>query len=318
MTRALEIATPFADFSELSENFAQRVDNERLMLPFAEPVGEGEWVSFTVLFADGSTALAGTGKCQGSYDNGEEHPPEYRFDIVVESLSLEGTAEVMFERLLMARNSMAGEGNAEPGTGEVSLDELEAQAAAPAAEPEAAPEPEALEAVDADVAPDAGGFDEPLPTAVADLDDLAAQSVPSDRPPPPKAAPARSAPAGAGAAGAAARARPGQAQAPTALPSPHSFEGSVLTRPSQPAAWTPEPAERPAPATSSGLFDYGRGGLPKPAHPPRPEIAEESRVQRAPGPGRPARRLAPSGAAPAAAALDETSQYDIPAEEESA
>lgn len=320
MTRALEIATPFADFSELSENFAQRVDTERLMLPYAEPVAEGEWVTFTVLFADGSTALAGTGKCQGSYDNGEEHPPEYRFDVVVESLSLEGTAEVMFERLLMARSSMAGEGNAEPGTGEVSLDELESQAAAqavesaPEAEAEAAPEPEALDSLEAEPLPDAGGFDDPLPTSVADLDDLAAQSVPSDRPPPkPAARPAAA--AGAGAAGAAARARPGTAQAPAALPSPHTFEGSILTRPSQPAAWTPEPAERPAPATSSGLFDYGRGGLPKPAHPPRPEIAEESRVQRAPAPGRPARRMAPSGAPAAEAPMDETSQYDIPAEE---
>ncbi len=328
MTRALEIATPFADFSELSENFAQRVDNERLMLPYAEPVAEGEWVTFTVLFADGSTALAGTGKCSGSYDNGEEHPPEYRFDVVVESLSLEGTAEVMFERLLMARNSIAGDGNAEPGTGEVSLDELEGQAAAQAAEVEAAPEAEAeaLDAVEADVAPDAGGFDEPLPTAVADLDELAAQSVPSDRPPPPRPAGRPATPAGAGAAGASARARPGAAQAPAALPSPHTFEGSVLTRPSQPAAWTPEPAERPAPATSSGLFDYGRGGLPRPPHPPRPEIADDSRVQRAPGPGRPARRLAPSGSASAGVdeagvdetGVDETGQYDVSAEEESA
>lgn len=332
MTVALEIATPFADFSELSENFAQRVDTERLMLPYQEPVAEGEWVTFTVLFADGSTALAGTGKCQGSYDNGEEHPPEYRFDVVVEQLSLEGTAEVMFERLLMARSSMTGEPSADPATGEVSIDELErqqAQQAAPAAEDEEAPAAEepagevdavGLESVEADLDGDAGGFDEPQATAVAQLDDLVAETAQRSQPPP---APRGSGRAGTGAAGAAARARPGVASAPAALPSPHSFNGTVLTRPTLPAAWSPEPEARPDAAMSSGAFDYGRGGLPKPAHPPRPELAAEARVQLAPAPGRPAQRrvaAAPEAAEPAEyeapEAADETSQYDIPSEDE--
>ncbi len=310
MSRALEIATPFADFSELSENFAQRVDTERLMLPYSEPIAEGEWVTFTVLFSDGSTALAGTGKCQGSYDNGEEHPPEYRFDVVVESLSLEGTAEVMFERLLMARNSMSGEPNAEPATGEVSIEDLEQQHAA-----KQAAAADALESVEADVTddvqdaePDAAGFAEQQPTAVGNLDELVAETARS-RPPPPKGPPARAA-----SAGAAAKPRPGTASAPVALPSPHTFNGTILTRPTLPAAWSPQPEPRPDAATSSGLFDYGRGGLPKPAHPPRPELPEEARVQAAPGPGRPARRMAPSGAA--TATNDETSQYEVPAEEE--
>ena len=314
MTIPLEIATPFADFSELSENFAQRVDTERLMLPYGEPVPEGEWVTFTVLFADGSTALSGTGKCQGSYDNGEEHPPEYRYDIVVESLSLEGTAEVMFERLLMARNSMAGAPNAEPATGEVSIEELEQQHAA-----KQAPAEDALESVEADVAediePDASGFGEPQATAVAHLDDLVAESVRSDRPPPPKGA---AAPARQGSAGAAARPRPGVATAPAALPSPHSFNGTVLTRPTLPAAWSPEPEARPDAATSSGHFDYGRGGLPKPAHPPRPELPAEYRVQAAPAPGRPAQRMVSAAVAASSTEPppDETSQYELPAEEE--
>lgn len=308
MTIALEIATPFADFSELSENFAQRVDAQRLMLPYQEPVAEGEWVTFTVLFADGSTALSGTGKCQGSYDNGEEHPPEYRFDVVVEELSLEGTAEVMFERLLMARNSMAGSPNAEPATGEVSIDELEKQHAKQQAAP-AEDDAASLDSVEADLDADAddAGFGEPQATAVAHLDDLVAATARSQPPPAPKG------PAGRGAAGAAAKARPGVASAPAALPSPHAFNGTVLTRPTLPAAWSPEPEPRPDAATSSGAFDYGRGGLPKPAHPPRPELAAEHRVAPAPAPGRPAQRMAPSAAAYAPA--EETNQFDIPEEE---
>ncbi len=311
MTVALEIATPFADFSELSDNFAQRVDNERLMLPYGEPVTEGEWVTFTVLFSDGSTALSGTGKCQGSYDNGEEHPPEYRYDIVVEQLSLEGTAEVMFERLLMARTSMTGGTNAEPATGEVSIDELEQQHAAKQAEAV----PDALDSVEADLDADDGGFGEPQATAVAHLDDLVAESaVRSEPPPAPRAAPA--APPRQATAAAASKPRPGIASAPAALPSPHTFNGEVLTRPTLPAAWSPEPEPRPEAATSSGHFDYGRGGLPKPAHPPRPELAAEHRVALAPGPGRPARRLAPSGPTTTPPQQgDDDGQFDIPAEE---
>ena len=272
MTVALEIATPFADFSELSEHFAQRVDTQRLMLPYGEAVAEGEWVTFVVQFADGSTALSGTGKCTGSYDNGEEHPPEYRFDVVVEELSLEGTAEVMFERLLMARASMAG--GAEPATGEVSIAELEQQ--------RAAPEVAALESVEEDIAET--DFDEPQPTSVANLDELVARSAQRSQPPPspPKgpAAPRR----------AAAAPTPGVPGAPRALPSPHTFDDAILTRPTLPAAWSPAPEPRPEAATSSGLFDYGRSGLPKPARPPRPELPPESRVGAAPSPSRPGRR----------------------------
>jgi hypothetical protein len=280
MTVALEILTPFADFSELSEHFAQRVDDQRLMLPYGEAVGEGEWVTFVVSFADGSTALSGTGKCTGSYDNGEEHPPEYRFDVVVEELSLEGTAEVMFERLIMARNSMAGAPGADPATGEVSIAELEQQhAQQQAAQP--------LDSVE-EVVDDDHGFDEPQPTSVANLDELAARSAQRSQPPPSPKAP--SAPRGAPAA---ARPKPGVASAPRGLPSPHGFDDAILTRPTLTAAWSPEPEPRPDPATSSGLFDYGRGGLPKPAVPPRPDLPAERRVNPAPAPGRPARREAP-------------------------
>ena len=103
---------------------------------------------------------------------------------------------------------------------------------------------------------------------------------------------------------------------PDFSPSPHTFNGEVLTRPTLPAAWSPEPEPRPEAATSSGHFDYGRGGLPKPAHPPRPELAAEHRVALAPGPGRPARRLGPSGptTTPPEQGGDD-GQYDIPAEE---
>lgn len=121
MTQALTIPTPFNDVSELTDNFATRVDETQVMLPYGEPVEEGAWLQFTVLLADGSVALEGTGRSTGTHDNGEEYPPEYRYDVVLDSLQFDGMSEVMFERILQARQSQL---EGEPGTGEVDVNQL--------------------------------------------------------------------------------------------------------------------------------------------------------------------------------------------------
>lgn len=123
MTQSLIILTPFADMAELAENFASRVDESHLMLPYSEAVAEGEWVTFVVQLADESSALTGQGRCTGSNDNGAEYPPEYRFDVVLDSLAFEGMSEVMFERILVARESQA---SGDLGTGEIDLDQMNA------------------------------------------------------------------------------------------------------------------------------------------------------------------------------------------------
>ena len=122
MAEPIIVPTPFTELGELAEHFAQRVDQGRLMLPFSEGVPDGEWVPFQVLYLDGSVAMEGTGKVNGSYDNGDESPPEYRFDVVLEELAFDGTSEVVFERITVARTSMLA---AEPATGEVSLAEVD-------------------------------------------------------------------------------------------------------------------------------------------------------------------------------------------------
>ena len=84
MTQQIVVPTPFADVNELAENFASRVDEERLMLPHSAPVDEGEWVQFLVTLGDDSAALNGTGRCTGSFDNGEDRAAEHRYDIVID------------------------------------------------------------------------------------------------------------------------------------------------------------------------------------------------------------------------------------------
>ncbi len=105
--------------------------------------------------------------------------------------------------------------------------------------------------------------------------------------------------------------------APGQLPSPHA-NGAVLTRRFVTATWSPEPAPRPDPSPSSGLFQYGDGGLPQPAQPPRPAIDPSLRVMRAPRPGDPhsvamMRSAAAAGGAAAVAYAEEA--YEAPADE---
>lgn len=156
MTDVLTVPTHFGDISELSSGLADRVDEERLILYGPTAYEEGATVGFSVLLVDGSPALEGIGRVTAAVDGGEERAPETRFDIVFDSLQLEGMSEVVYERIVMARASMVGE---EPATGEVDIGELEEAAAA-----EAAPE---ADAHSADWEGDAA-------TAVADPEQVAA------------------------------------------------------------------------------------------------------------------------------------------------
>lgn len=249
MAENLQIATPFGELSELVEHFAQRVGDGRLMLPYPQTAAEGEWATFQLFFADGTLAFEGTGKITGAYDNGEEHPPEYRYDLVLEELTFEGTNEVVYERMVMSRDSLSG---AEPGTGEVAV-------------PDEAPPPpaEATGAVDISEMEDAEEAD----AGFVDAETSVGAPVEA-----PRAKPAAPPPA---------RAPRTLAVHDGKLPSPHAGDASQLRRPTHPSAWSPEPIERPPAAQSSGLFDY-EGGLPRPAAPPRPDIEPDLRVQPAP------------------------------------
>ncbi|MBX3247136.1 MAG: hypothetical protein KF901_08150 [Myxococcales bacterium] len=123
-SEVLTVPTAFGDLSELSEGLADRVDEERIILYGPSPFSEGETVGFAVLLMDGTEALTGVGRVAAAVDGGEERAPETRFDIVFDSLQLDGRSEVVYERIVLARQSLYG---ADPATGEVSLEDLEAE-----------------------------------------------------------------------------------------------------------------------------------------------------------------------------------------------
>ena len=259
MSDVLTVHTSYRDVSEMAEGLISRVDEEKLMLPSAEPIAEGVMVQFVVLLEDGLAGFEGIGRCIASYDNGEELRPEDRYDVVLDALQLDGRSQVVHERILLARETAA---RGEPVTGEVSLDEVEnieqdSASAAIAAEHE----PAAWGSPEAAVEDDDVGFAQ---SSEMSLEEDVSQDVVADE--------HLSIPVGS------AR--------PEALSSPPAFtnaDGWRLERPSHPASWAPHADPRP-PTTQppSGMFDHG-GGLPRPPGPPRPE-GSVARVSRAPRP----------------------------------
>jgi nicotinate-nucleotide--dimethylbenzimidazole phosphoribosyltransferase len=160
MSNVLTVPTHFEDISQLAEGLVERVDENKVILYGPEPFEDGAVIQFAVLLADGSPAFEGQGRVLTSIDGGEERDPATRYDVVIDSLELDGRAEVVLERILLAggEGSLAGE-----ETGEVAVpEELAAEAAPveeaaveePVAEEPVAEEPVAEEAAAADAAPD--------------------------------------------------------------------------------------------------------------------------------------------------------------------
>lgn len=136
MSQVLTVPTHFNDLGELSEGFLDRVEQDTLILYGPVAYEDGSAIAFAVLLADGSAALEGTGRVRAAVDGGADRVPETRYDVVVEALQFDGRAEVVFERLVLARQAVSdhpaaagdepptGEVDAAPGDGEVSDEPL--------------------------------------------------------------------------------------------------------------------------------------------------------------------------------------------------
>jgi hypothetical protein len=291
----LTVPTAFPDIAQLSEGLADRVDEERIMLYGPDPVEDGVWVRFSVTLADQSVAIEGVGRAVASIDGGEERPDVARFDIVLDSLQLEGSSEVVYERILMVRSQAFGD---QPATGEVSLDdveEIEQQVSEVVEEPAHEVE-EVGEAAYQEVA----GEEHPpyheaqATDAEALPDDYHADVVaePDAGDPYAPAADVQWAEDGTDqvALSEDVESLPPSAPPPAPPTEPHGFvippvgqDGRVLLRPSREASWHPEAVPPPDAMASSGAFDYS-GGLPIPAVPPRPPLDPSLRIEPAPRP----------------------------------
>ena len=127
MSQVLTVPTHFNDLGELSEGFLDRVEEDTLILYGPVAYEDGSEIEFAVLLADGSPALEGVGRVRAAVDGGAERVPETRYDVVVEALELDGRSEVVFERLVLARQAVSNRppaDNAEPPTGDMDAVDL--------------------------------------------------------------------------------------------------------------------------------------------------------------------------------------------------
>lgn len=114
MTEALEIRTPHAEVSDIVRELAPAVDDLSIRLPCAQPLALGDWVRFTVRAADGSAVFEGLGRTERIEGDG----PLRR--VLLTGLSFDPRNEIMYERMLLARD-------AAEVTGSLDLQELDAE-----------------------------------------------------------------------------------------------------------------------------------------------------------------------------------------------
>ncbi len=118
MSQVLTVPTHFNDIGELSEGFLDRVERDTLILYGPVAYEDGSEIEFAVLLADGTPALEGRGWVRAAVDGGADRVRETRYDVVVEALELDGRYEVVFERLVLARQAVS-----EPPLGDPEEDE---------------------------------------------------------------------------------------------------------------------------------------------------------------------------------------------------
>lgn len=278
MSQALRISTEFGDISELAAGLADRVDEQQVILYGPDPYEEGADIDFELLLADGSTALAGAGRVRASFDGGDERPPEARYDIVVDSLQFEPRAEVVFERILLARG---GEGAAERPTGEVDVQDVSAAEVSEIGDGGYAYADGVETVADASASLDEVDYSQELATRVGGSDyeeDAAFQSAASSPPPGQSAPPARySGPPPGQSAPPPGQSTPPRASAPPVSQPPWQEEstgevsvGDLDEAPSSFGGWDSAPSDRPP--TSARPQPASAPGVERPptAAPPRP------------------------------------------------
>lgn len=100
MTQLVTVQTDFTDLEQMAEGLIGRVHATHVILPAGDSVDEGAWAQFAISLQDGSSGLAGLGRCVTVVDNGSEREAHQRFDVVFDSLQFETHEQRVFEHIL--------------------------------------------------------------------------------------------------------------------------------------------------------------------------------------------------------------------------
>ncbi len=116
MSEVVEIKTG-TEVSQVVEELAKTMGDETLCLPVPKSVAEGEWVRFSIQLEDGTHVIEGVGKCAGAVPRGN---PTDRYELHLEELSFDERNEIMYERMLIAKDA-AKQGD---DTGAIKLEDV--------------------------------------------------------------------------------------------------------------------------------------------------------------------------------------------------
>jgi hypothetical protein len=116
MSEVVEIKTG-TEVSEVVDQLVKTMGDETLCLPVPKSVAEGEWVRFSVQLEDGTHVIEGVGRCAGAIPRGN---PTDRYELHLAELSFDERNEIMYERMLIAKDA-AKQGD---DTGAIKLEEF--------------------------------------------------------------------------------------------------------------------------------------------------------------------------------------------------
>ncbi len=253
----VSVMTPYPDVASLAQGYMNRADGERLLLPLPLANPQGAGVRFVVYLADGTPAFAGAGLCAQVSDQGGTVPAEQRFETLLDTLQFDERSRPVYDYIVAVRAAAYAQQPqpAAEGEGEGAPPEAEAGEAGGEAYEEAT-------SLLVSGTSDAPASLRPESWAPAEgLEPVIEQSQPASEPSPEPELLQRE---------------------PSFVPPP--IPTGLLTRPARATHWQPAPPRRPTPRPSSGLFRYRTGGLPRPEHPPQPELDPAHWVRPAPRP----------------------------------
>ncbi|MBW2464241.1 MAG: hypothetical protein JRH11_21510 [Deltaproteobacteria bacterium] len=101
MSEVLEIRTG-REVSEVVDRLAREMGGDKLCLPVGSTVAEGEWVRFNVMLEDGTPVIEGVGRSEGAIPRGGTSK---KFDLYLTELSFDTRNEIMYERMLIAKEA---------------------------------------------------------------------------------------------------------------------------------------------------------------------------------------------------------------------
>ena len=269
------IQTNYGDVSELGKGYVDRVDGQRILLPFGKKLKVGDGVRYVVHLKDGTPAFAGAGRCAEISDQGRSSKKGQRYETMIEALQFDDRSRPVYEYIVAVRTATYGSGGA--GAKQPAASSQASTSQPPPAEAEAEAEAELL---DADESVASTNDDEEEATAFLGRPGAGRSSAPpasdpggsfagalerQDSAPPRSVAPA--------------------ASEPVAEAIPSVMPSGMLRRAVLGVQWQPAPARRPTPRAASGLFRYPEGSLPRPARAPGPDLDPSQWVRAAPKPG---------------------------------